>query len=116
MKMIGKATNPLLPNKLITVFDTTTNVCDFLKSKDNFLKRLLFEKFEKSNNITMECPLEKRVYQISDWLVDGNKIIPRSLTIPGNISLYLEFLTNLNSTGKKIFLYSLQVLLELKKR
>jgi hypothetical protein len=91
-------------------------MCDFLKSKNNFLKKLMFKQFEKSNNITLKCPLEKRVYQISDWLFDGNKIIPKSLAIPGNISFYVEFLTNSNSSENMIFVYSLKLLMEFKKR
>ncbi len=114
MKMICKATNAMLPNTFITVINTTTNMCDFFKSKDNFLKKLMFEQLEKSNNISLKCPLEKRVYQISDWLIDGNKIIPKSLAIPGNISFYVEFLTKSNSSENKLFLYSLKLLLELK--
>jgi hypothetical protein len=114
--MIGKATNPLLKSQFITLINITSNLCDFSKLKDNFLKRLIFEKFEKSNNITMKCPFEKRVYQVQDWLVDGNKIIPKALAIPGNISFYLEYLGNSKSSENKIFLCSLKLLLELKSR
>jgi hypothetical protein len=114
--MICKATNPLLTNKLITVIDITTNMCDFFKSKDNFLKKLMIGQLEKSNNISLECPLEKRVYQVSDWLIDGNKVITKSLALPGNISFYVEFLVNSNSSENKIFVYSLKVLMEFKKR
>ncbi len=91
-------------------------MCDFFKSKDNFLKKLMFEKLENSNNITIKCPLEKRVYQISDWLIDGNKIIPKSLAMPGNISFHLEFLTNSNTSENKMLVYSLKLLMEFKKR
>jgi hypothetical protein len=76
----------------------------------------MFEKLEKSNNITLKCPLEKRVYQIQNWLFDANKIIPKSLVMPGNISFYLEFLTKSNSSENKMLVHSLKVLMEYKKR
>ncbi len=116
MKLDGGSSNLIVPGKYVTMIKTITDLCDVQNSKSNFIKNLIIATFEKSTNVKLKCPLEKNTYQIKDWLFDGNKILPKSFVIPGNVSIYLEFLTKSKSSSERIFLFSLKLLLELQKQ
>jgi hypothetical protein len=112
------SSNPIAPGKYITVMKTTMDLCDILNTKSNFLKKFMidiFLKATKASKGTLKCPFEKSVYQISDWLIDADKIIPKSFTVHGNVSIYAEFLTKSNSSSKKISVYSFRLYFEIKK-
>jgi hypothetical protein len=115
MKLEAGSTNPIAPDKYITLIKTTLDLCNKQNSKSNFVFMLMIDTFEKSTNVKLNCPLEKNVYRMSDWLIDANKILPKSLSFPANVSVNSEFLTKSNSSSKRIQIFSLKLLLEVKK-
>ncbi len=115
MNFEAGAANPIVPSKYITTIKTTTDLCDILNSKTNFLNKLLIGNFENSTNVKLKCPMKEKNYGENNWLIDADKMIPKSLAFPANISIYAEFLTKSKSSSKRIFIFSIKLLLEVKK-
>jgi hypothetical protein len=113
MKFIYGVSNPIAPGKFMSIINTTTDLCDMFKAKNNFIKKLIFDKFENATNMKLKCPVEKNVFLVNDWIIDSRKF-PKSLQIPNNISFYIEFLVATKPSLKRIFVYSVKVLLEFK--
>jgi hypothetical protein len=109
-------TNPIAPGKYITLFNKTTDLCDIQNSKSNFLRKFIIDTFEKSSNVTVKCPFEKNIFRMKDWVIDADKLFPKSLSMSGNVKIHLEFLTKSNSSSKPIFVYSLKLLLQFQKQ
>jgi hypothetical protein len=115
MKLICGVSNPIASGKFITILNTTTDLCDMFKTKKNFVKKFLIDKFENTTKVKLECPIEKNLFLVNDWILDSREIFPKSLLqISNNISFYMEFLTATKSSSKRIFIFSLKVLLEFK--
>jgi hypothetical protein len=106
--------NPIVPSKYITTFKTTIDLCSIQKSKTNFIIKLLIDTFENSTNVKVKCPMKEKNYGENRWLVDANKIIPKSIAFPANISIYGEFLAKTNSSSKRVFVFSVKLFLETK--
>jgi hypothetical protein len=73
----------------------------------------LSENHKKSQWTSMDLPCI--ALRATDWLIDGNKMIFKSFSFNGNTSVFLEYQTKSNSSSKIILLYSLKLLLEVKK-
>jgi hypothetical protein len=115
VKFIYGISNPIAPGKYMTIVNTTTDLCDMFEAKNNFIKKLLFNKFENATNVKLKCPIEKIVFHIDNWILDSREFIPKSLLlIPNNFSLYIEFVVATKPSVKREFLYSLKILFELK--
>jgi hypothetical protein len=115
MKLEFASSNPIAPDKYIGLIETTANLCNVQNLKSKFLRKAIIEIFKKSSNVTLKCPFEKTTYQMNDWLIDADKMIPTSFAIPGNVSLYLEFLVKSDSSSKTISMFSLKTFLEIRK-
>ncbi len=115
MNFEAGSANPIAPGKYITAVKTTTDLCNKQNSKSNFLIKILTDIFENSTNVKVKCPMEKNVYQMKNLLVDANKLIPKSLAFPANVSAYGEFLTKSNSSSRKVFILSVKLLVDIKK-
>jgi hypothetical protein len=115
VKFVYGISNPIAPGKYMTIVNTTTDVCDTFEAKNNFMKKLLFNKFENATNMKLKCPFGKDVFQIDNWILDSREFIPKSLLlIPNNFSFYMEFEAVTKPSPKRNFLFSLKILFELK--
>jgi hypothetical protein len=116
VKLTVETTNPIAPGKYITLVNKTTDLCDTKNLKSHFLRKFAIEALEKSSNVTVKCPIEKNIFRMKDLLIDPDKIVPKSLSMSGNVRIQWEFLTKSNSSSKPIFVYSLKLLLEFQKQ
>jgi hypothetical protein len=41
------------------------------KTKKNFVKKFLFDKFENTTKVKLACPIEKNVFEIDNWILDS---------------------------------------------
>ncbi len=115
MKLVLEATNPILPGKYITLINTTIELCDSKNYRNNFINAIITASVQTSIDEKMNCPVKKNIYRKNDWLFDADKLIPKSLAIPGNVSLYIEYQAKTNSSSKKVFMLSVKLRLEVKK-
>jgi hypothetical protein len=53
---------------------------------------------------------------MNDWLIDADKIIPKSLSMSGNVKIYWVFEIKSNSSSRPIFIGSLKLLLGFQKQ